>query len=148
MNGQRIVYAGVDSLRFQMPKHRIAAGISCVAVKDGAAYLAQVSPAWAARYDGGTMVVLRPTLPEATEPLGLHDEVLPEFSRFELHGADRLLLLTPALGETLSTDDIGQALALPAEKALAALYRKARSSANCGAVLVAAVSGGDARQET
>src|SRR3989442_4413301 len=42
-------------------EHRIAAGISCVAVHGNAAYLAQVPPAWAARYDGATLVVQRPT---------------------------------------------------------------------------------------
>ena len=131
-----------------MKEHRIAAGISCVAVEGGSVYLAQVSPAWAAHYDGASVIVLKPTLPEAVEPLGLYDEFLPEFARCEFTDAGRLLLLSPTLAETLSLDDLAQALALPAEEALAALYRMARSSPNCGAVLVAAVANRDMGQET
>jgi len=129
-----------------LKEHRIAAGVSCAAISDRTVYLGQVAPCWAAYYRDGRLAIVKPTLLEAAEPLGLYDEFLPEFSRVELKGDGRLLLLSPALAESLAADDLTEALALSAEETLPALYRKGRSLPNCGAILVAAVDAGDTGQ--
>lgn len=126
--------------RRSLKDHRVAAGVSCLAVHERTAYLAQVSPASAILYSGGELATLEPSLPDATEPLGLFDEFWPQFSLFDLETGDQLLLLTPGLAQALAPDDLMAALALPAEETLGALYRGARSLPNCGALLVAAIA--------
>jgi hypothetical protein len=123
--------------RRSLKEHRVAAGASCLAVRAHEAYLAQVAPASAVHYHQGSLLTLNPTIPGAVEPLGLHDEFWPHFSRLELTEGDRLLLLSPALAGALPPQDLVSALDLPPDEALPALYRQARSLDNCGALLVA-----------
>ncbi len=125
--------------RRSLRDHRVAAGVSCLAVHGQEAYLAQVAPASAAVYHDAFLTVLEPAMQDAVEPLGLFEEFWPEFTRFEIQEGDRLLLLSPALAHLLAEDGIASALDLPAEEVLSALYLKARSLPNCGALLVAAV---------
>jgi len=127
--------------RRSMRDSRVAAGVSCVAVRGEEAYLAQVAPANAAFYRRGRLRPLEPSLPDAVEPLGLYDEFWPEFSHFELETGDRLLLLTPPLARALPPEEPSVSLALAADDVLPALYRSARSLPDCGAVLVAALPG-------
>ena len=124
-----------------MKDHRIAAGVSCLAVhpESGQTYLAQVAPASAAHYRRGATASLSPTLADAGEPLGLYEEFWPQFSRFDLEAGDRLLLLSPALVRALPPDDLAAALAATPEDALPILYRRARSLPDCAALLVAAL---------
>lgn len=125
--------------RRSLKEHRVAAGVSCLAVHGQEAYLAQVAPASAAVYRDAFLTVLEPTMPDAIEPMGLFEEFWPEFTRFEVREGDRLLLLSPGLAQLLEEDGLTAALGLPTEEVLSALYLKARPLANCGALLVAAV---------
>lgn len=125
--------------RRSLKEHRVAAGVSCLALRGQEAYLAQVAPANAVLFRHDSLVPLEPTLPDAAEPLGLYDEFWPDFSRFELAEHDRLLLLSRALAQALPQQELAAALALSHEDALPALYRQARSLPNCGALLVAAL---------
>ena len=128
-----------DWNRRSMRDNRVAAGVSCVAVRGQEAYLAQVAPASAAFYRKGDVIAVQPSLPDATEPLGLFDEFWPEFSHFDLETGDQLLLLTPALARALPPEEPSASLALAVDDVLPALYRSARSLPDCGAVLVAAL---------
>lgn len=135
--------------RRSIKDHRVAAGVSCVAVRrpeggvgPSEAYLAQVGPAVAVLYHGGFAQYLTPGMPEATDPLGLNETFWPEFTRLELDEGDRLLLATPALAAAASETEMAAALDLKPEDVLPALYRLARGQANCGALLVAGVAGG------
>jgi hypothetical protein len=131
--------------RRSMRDNRVAAGVSCVALRGREAYLAQVAPASAAFYREGDLRPLQPSLPDATEPLGLFDEFWPEFSHFEMEAGDRLLLLTPPLARALPPEEPAASLALARDDVLPALYRSARSLPDCGAVLVAALPDGEDR---
>ena len=139
----RALKAAHDDLREwnrkSIKEHRVAAGVSCLALRRNEAYLAQVAPASAALYRQGSLSALEPRLPDAAEPLGLDDDFWPDFSRVELQEGDRLLLLSPSLAKALPPAELSAALALPAEEALPALYRQARALPNCGALLVAAL---------
>jgi hypothetical protein len=134
--------------RRSMRDNRVAAGVSCVAVRGQEAYLAQVAPASAAFYREGDLRPVQPSLPDATEPLGLYDEFWPEFSHFEMETGDRLLLLTPPLARALPPEEPSASLALAPDDVLPALYRSARSLPDCGAVLVAALPDARAPQLT
>src|SRR3990172_9257279 len=127
------------------PRGAAAPGLAGGAGREGGAaayegYLAQVAPASAVLYHSGAVLPLEPSLPDAMEPLGLHEEFWPDFRRLDLDEGDRLLLLSPGLARALPPPDLQAALSLPAEDALPALYRPARSLSDCAAPLVAAQS--------
>jgi hypothetical protein len=127
--------------RRSMKDHRVAAGVSCLAARTDTRemYLAQVAPASAAHYRNGELLSLQPSLPDASEPLGLYDEFWPQFSRIELEEGDRLLLLSPVLARAIPPEELTAVLAAPHEEALQALYRQGRALPNCAALLVAAL---------
>jgi hypothetical protein len=128
-----------DWNRRSLKEHQVAAGVSCLAVREGEAYLAQVGPSRAVFYRRGQSSLISPQIPEATEPLGLEDEFWPEFHRFDLSPGDRLLLLTPRLAETFAGPQLATTLALEdGEQALPELYKLARGQRDCAALLVAA----------
>ena len=132
-----------DWNRRSLKQHRVAAGVSCLALRGAAriwsAYLGQVAPAAAAVLHGGSLERLEPRLPDAVQPLGLHEEFWPEFSRHELHEGDRLILLSQELAAALSDEELTEALQQLPEETLPRLYLKARGMSHCAALLVAAL---------
>jgi len=133
--------------RRSLKEHWVAAGISCAAVRGNEVYLAQVAPAAAAFYQGGTTRHIRPQLADALEPLGMFDEFWPDFALFDMQEGDRLLLMTPGLAQSLPVDGLGGSLALPADEVLPVLYRQANALPDCGAVLMAGLPGVDGHLE-
>ncbi len=119
-----------------LPDHQVAAGVSCLAVQDGRAYTAQVGPARAIFFRRGELMTIEPNLPDARAPLGLEDDFRPDFRRFDLEAGDCLLMLTPALADGLSDDDISDVLGRTGDEALPLLYRRAQGAGDCGALLV------------
>ena len=105
-------------------------------MQDGRAYTAQVAPAHAVFFRRGELMTIKPGLPGARQPLGLEDDFRPDFRRFDLEAGDRLLLLTPALADGLSDDDLADVLSRTGEEALPQLYRRAQGAGDCGALLV------------
>lgn len=132
-----------DWNRRSLKEHRVAAGVSCLAVHDDEAYLAQVGPARAVFCRGGRLEEIEPGVPDAREALGLEDEFYPEFRRFEFAPGDRLLLISPGLAETLAAADLAAVLVLSGEQALPEIFRRAQGQQNCAAVLVAAAPADD-----
>ncbi|HEU5323162.1 MAG TPA: hypothetical protein VFX28_20315, partial [Methylomirabilota bacterium] len=128
-----------DWNRRSLKQHRVAAGVSCLALRGDEAYLGQVAPGAAAVLKDGSLQRLQPRLPEALEPLGLHDEFRPDFSRHELSPGDRILLLSSGLAAALSDEELTAALQALPEETLPLLYRKAKGMPYCAAVLVAAL---------
>jgi hypothetical protein len=126
-----------DWNRKSIKEHRVAAGVTCFALRNNQGYLAQVAPASAFLYRAGVVMRIEPRLPDALEPLGLYEEFRPEFGHYELEDDDRLLILSPRLADALNEDELATALALPGEEALPELYRRARDVPDCGALLVA-----------
>jgi hypothetical protein len=123
--------------RKSLKEHRAGAGVSCLARRGAVSYLGQVAPAACVILRAGALVRLAPELPDALEPLGLHDEFWPEFSRHELGEGDRALLLSPDLSAALSDEELGEALALEPDETLPAIYRRAKGLPRCAALLVA-----------
>ena len=128
-----------DWNRRSLKEHRVAAGVSCLAVRGPEAYLGQVAPASAVLLSSGALRRLEPSLPDATEPLGLHEEFWPHFSRHELAEGDRLLLLSKDLASAFSDQELTEALRPPPEETLPMLYRKGKDMPHCAALLVAAL---------
>ncbi|MEO8456334.1 MAG: hypothetical protein ABI559_00850 [Chloroflexota bacterium] len=126
-----------DWNRRSLKEHQVAAGVSCLAVTENAAYLAQVGPSLAFFFRNGQVEDAVAAIPEAVDPLGLQDEFWPEFRRYDLYPGDRLLLLSPGLAAKFAGAPLADALALDGEEALPELYKLARGEQNCGALLVA-----------
>lgn len=133
-----------DWNRRSLKQHRVAAGASCLALRAGAApgweaYLGQVAPTTAALLRGGSFERLEPRLPDAAEPLGLHEEFWPDLSRHELQEGDRLLLLSKDLAAAFSDEELAETLRAPPEETLPLLYQKGKEMPRCAAFLVAAL---------
>lgn len=126
-----------DWNRRSLKEHRVAAGVSCLAVRDGEAYLAQVAPAAAVLLQAGAVSRLHPTLPDSVEPLGLYEEFWPDFSHHRLHEGDRMLLLSKGLAGALSDQQLTEALRPHPEETLPLVYRQARGMPRAAALLVA-----------
>lgn len=125
--------------RKSLKEHRAGAGVSCLALGGGSAYLAQVAPAATVILRAGALVRAAPELPDATEPLGMHEEFWPDLSRHELSEGDRVLLLSPDLSATFSDEELTETLSLELDETLPALYRRAKGLTRCAALLVAMV---------
>jgi hypothetical protein len=124
--------------RRSLRDQKVAAGLSCLAAaEDGRTCLAQVAPATAVHYRASRVEVLRPALPEASEPLGLYDDLRPEFSAATLEPGDRLLFASPGLLDAVSADELRAALSLGEEEVLPELYRRVRGAPDCAALLIA-----------
>lgn len=133
-----------DWNRRSLKEHQIGAGVSSLAVRRGAlpgweAYLGQVAPATAALLLGGSLQRMEPRLPNAVEPLGLHEEFWPDLSRHELQDGDRLLLLSKDLAAAFSDEELAEALRPPPDETLPLLYQKGKEMSRCAALLVAAL---------
>jgi serine/threonine protein phosphatase PrpC len=121
-----------------LKEHQVAAGVTCLGVRENVAYLAQVGPSRAVFFHNGGPQEIKPVIPEASQPLGLEDEFWPEFHRFDLAPGDRMLLLSPGLAQSLPGRALTTALALEdGEQALPELYKLARGQRDCAAVLLA-----------
>jgi hypothetical protein len=133
-----------DWNRRSLKQHQVAAGVSCLALRGGAApageaYLGQVGPAVAVFVRGGSLFRLEPRLPDAVEPLGLHEEFWPDLTRHELQEGDRLLLLSRGLASAFSDEELAEVLSPPPEETLPLLYGRAKEMHHCAALLVAAL---------
>jgi len=128
--------------RKSLKEHRVATGLSCLAVRDDEAYLAQVGPALAyARQRGRTRLAV-PHIPDAQGPLGLYEDFWPAFRRYDLSAGDRLLLVTSNLATAIGAEEVDATLALPPEHCLPKLYQGARQLTDCAALLLAFDSSG------
>jgi hypothetical protein len=133
-----------DWNRRSLKQHQIGAGVSSLAVRRSAldgweAYLGQVAPATAVILHGESLERLEPGLPDAVEPLGLHEEFWPDLSRHELQDGDRMLLLSEELAAAFSDEQLAEALRPPPDETLPLLYHKGKEMPRCAALLVAAL---------
>lgn len=129
-----------DWNRRSLKQHRVAAGVSCLALRGDEAYLGLVAPAAAVVFCDGSLARLEPVLPDAAEPLGLHEDFWPDFSRHDVREGDRLLLLSTDLAAALSDQELAEALRPPPEETLPLLYRKGKEMPRCAAILIAPLS--------
>lgn len=136
-----------DWNRRSFREHRVAAGISALAVMDGEAYLGQVGPALAFGSSAGDLRRLEPYLPEAMSPLGTDDEFWPSFSRIAFAPGDSVILLSSNAAELLSDTIVRDALRHEPDQVLPQVYRYVRHLDDCSAVIVSASEDEEAPEE-
>ncbi len=134
--------------RRSLREHRVAVGITCVAIREQQATVAQVGP--------GVVYVAGPEGPRrlstddpaeeaAAAPVGGPEPVQPLFHSFALP-PHQLLLLTESAERVLSPTAIAQTLAGGPERALADLFVRTRELDDVTAVLVADLDGAPSQE--
>jgi hypothetical protein len=112
--------------------------VTCVAVRDRTAYLGQLGPAVAYHLGDGRVSRIVPE-DEATEPLGLPEQIEPRFTRFELSPGDLLLIASPAIDRVIDTDTLRATLLKGGDEALVELFRLTRGEQEFSLILLACV---------
>ena len=121
-----------------LPEHRISAGVSCLAVREHSAYLAQVGPSVAYHVGSGRFQRIAPEGP-ALEPLGQTDSTEPVFSRYELAPGDLLLIASPKIEELLDESQLRSILLRGGDDALVEPFKIASGQQDFSLVLLACV---------
>ncbi len=135
--------------RRSLREHRVAVGITCVAIREHEATVAQVGP--------GVVYVAGPAGPQrlstndsaeaaAALPVGGSEPVQPLFHSFAVP-PHQLLLLTESAERVLSPTAIAQTLAGGPERALADLFVRTRELDDVTAVLVAEIDGAPSAED-
>lgn len=135
--------------RRSLREHRVAVGITCVAIREHEATVAQVGP--------GVVYVAGPAGPQrlstadpaeeaAALPVGGSQPVQPLFHSFAVP-PHQLLLLTESAERVLSPTAIAQTLAAGPERALADLFVRTRELDDVTAVLVAELDGAPSAED-
>jgi hypothetical protein len=135
--------------RRSLREHRVAVGITCVAIREHEATVAQVGP--------GVVYVAGPAGPRrlstddpageaAALPVGGSEPVQPLFHSFAVP-PHQLLLLTESAERVLSPTAIAQTLAAGPERALADLFVRTRELDDVTAVLVAELEGAPSQED-
>lgn len=122
--------------RRSLREHRVSIGVTCVAIRDGEATIAQVGPGIA--YLAGPDRIERLTTAgtPAAQSLGGDAAIEPMFTATPLAGHE-ILLLSSAAEPAIGRDAIEESLMVGPERALAELFRRTHGVADMAAVLVA-----------
>lgn len=125
-----------DWNRRSLREHRVSLGVTCVAIRDGEAVIAQVGPGIA--YLAGPHEIRRLATAgtSAAHPLGSDEAVEPMFTATPLAGYE-ILLLSSTAEPVIGQQAIEEALVVGPERALAELFRRTRGVTDMTAVLVA-----------
>lgn len=119
-------------------EHQTGAGVSCLAVRERTAYLAQVGPVVAYHVGDGRFRRIEPD-DGASEPLGQSEQIQPAFSRYQLSPGDLILLASPDIEQLLDEDALRSLLLRGADEALTELFRLTRDQQDFSLVLLACV---------
>lgn len=122
--------------RRSLREHQVAVGLTCIAIRDGDATIAQAGPGVV--YISGPEGVRRLAAEDAAaRPLGGTEPVEPQFFSTRLDEDRMLLLLTGSVDQLIGSSAIGVALAAGPERTLTELYRRTRGVSDMTAVLIA-----------
>ncbi len=126
----------VEWNRHSLREHRVAVGVTCVAIRDDEATIALAGPGPA--YRAGPSGVERFGTEDAAarHPLGGEEPVEPRFLTAPFHDAS-ILLLTSAAEDVAGEQAIAQAVSAGAERTLGDLYALTRDMSDMSAVLLA-----------
>lgn len=124
--------------RRSLREHRVAVGLTCIAVRGGDATIAQAGPGVV--YIAGPEGVRRLSTEgeDAARPVGGTEAVEPQFFSTPLEGRT-LLVLTANVDQIVGTGAIGEALLAGPERTLAELYRRTRGVEDMTAAVIVEV---------
>jgi len=119
-------------------EHRVAAGVSCLAVRGRNAFLAQVGPAVGYHVGDGRVRRLEPEA-DAREPIGVSTTFEPQILRFQMSPGDLVLIASPRLDQLADEEMLRAILLRGGDEALVELFRLARGQQEFSLVLLACV---------
>ncbi|MEZ4502483.1 MAG: hypothetical protein R3C39_07650 [Dehalococcoidia bacterium] len=122
--------------RRSLREHRVAVGLTCVAIREGEATVAQVGPGTVFARAGGEVRRFVTDGEPAENPLGGTESIEPSFARVRL-ADEPLLLLTSNVEREIGVEAIAAALAQGPERALADLFLRTRGVRDMAAVFIA-----------
>lgn len=122
--------------RRSLREHRVAVGITCVAVRDGTATIAQVGPGVVYDYSPQGLRRIATEGTASARPLGGPEPIEPQFTAVTLEDRE-LLLLTSTVERDVPPTAVGNALAAGPERALPELFLRTRRIPDMTAVLIA-----------
>ncbi len=138
----------VEWNRRSLRQHRVAAGISCLALRDQTAYLAQAGPslAYFRQADGG-FTRIEPDETDPAEAIGLAENFYPQLSRHRLEPGDQMVIASTNLDQLADEETVAGILASGPDEALPQLYLLARSLEDFSLILITAFEQPDAAVE-
>lgn len=117
-------------------EHQVAVGLTCVAIREGEATIAQIGRGLVYIVsDGEPRRMSTEGLP-ATAPLGGQDPIEPRFTNARLD-IEHLLLISSAAEQAVGADAVLDSLTAGPERSLAELFTRTREVPNMTAVLIA-----------
>jgi len=122
--------------RRSLREHRVSIGVTCVAIRDGEATIAQVGPGVAYLAGPDRIERLSTEGTPAAQALGGDAAIEPMFTATPLTGHE-ILLLSSAAEPAIGRDVIEESLVVGPERALGELFRRTRGVRDMTAVLVA-----------
>ena len=123
-------------------EHQVAVGLTCVAIRDGEATIAQAGPGIVYVSGPGGAERLSTEGEPAALPLGGPRPLEPRFRSVRLADHE-LLLISSQIERAIAPAAIGQTLAAGPQRALAELFVRTRSLRDAAAVLVADLDGAE-----
>ncbi|MBT5775466.1 MAG: hypothetical protein HOH95_13950 [Dehalococcoidia bacterium] len=122
--------------RRSLREHQVAVGLTCVAIRDGEATVAQVGPGIVYLVAGGEARRITTEGYPASVPLGGEQPIEPLFTTATLH-EQHLLLVSSSVEREADEQAVVQSLSAGPERALADLFGRTRGIADLTAVLIA-----------
>ncbi len=119
-----------------LPEHQVAVGLSCVAIRDGEATVAQVGPGIVYLVAGGEARLITTDGYPAAAPLGGEQRIEPLFTTATLH-EQHLLLVSSVVEREAGDHAVVESLSAGPGRALADLFGRTRSISDLTAVLIA-----------
>lgn len=138
----------VEWNRRSLRQHRVAAGISCLALREQTAYLAQAGPSLAyLRRADGSFTRIEPDEIDPVEAIGLAESFYPQLARHRLEPGDQMVIASTNLDELADEATVAGILAMGPDEALPQLYLLARSLQDFSLILITAFEQPDAEIE-
>lgn len=126
-----------DWNRQSLPEHKVGAGASCLAMRGGDAYLAQVGPSLAyVRSAAGDVRRIHADDRDFDHALGVADEFESKLTRIKLEPGDLVLVASTELDDVAPRDHVERILARGADEALPEFYLLCRDRPNMALVLL------------
>ncbi len=122
--------------RRSLREHQVAVGLTCVAIRDSEATVAQVGPGIVYLVSGGEARRIATEDYPASVPLGSEEQIEPLFTTATLH-EQHLLLISSVVEREADDGAVVQSLTAGPERALADLFGRTRAISDLTAVLIA-----------
>jgi len=122
--------------RRSLREHAVSVGLTCVAIRDGEATIAQVGPGVVYVWGPEGLTRIAAAEGDGAAPVGGTESITPQFQSLLVEHR-MLLMLTSNVDKAIGQSAVASALATGAERALADLFTRTRNITDMTAALVA-----------